>query len=89
VRLALNHRASGSLESEYTPRNRIREFNCSVYGGAAVSLLSNLSLIPFIGIWGAVIVRVLYEMFVMGVRIRTMLKGSEFKFESKNTTIFD
>jgi O-antigen/teichoic acid export membrane protein len=70
------------------PRNMIREFNHSVFGGAVVGLLLNLSLIPFLGIWGAVTARILSEILVMGVRIRSMLRGSEFKFELKKILFY-
>jgi O-antigen/teichoic acid export membrane protein len=70
------------------PRNMIKEFNHSVFGGAAVGLLLNISLIPFIGIWGAVIARLLSEIFVTGVRVKSMLKGSDFKFEFKKILLY-
>jgi O-antigen/teichoic acid export membrane protein len=70
------------------PHNMIREYNHSVFGGAVVGLLLNLSLIPFIGIWGAVIARLLSDIFVTSIRIKSMLKGSEFRFDLRKIMFY-
>jgi O-antigen/teichoic acid export membrane protein len=69
-------------------RNMIREYNRSVFGGAVVGLLLNLSLIPFIGIWGAVIARLLPGALVTGIRIKSLLKKVSLSLNSKKTFIF-
>lgn len=63
------------------PMNRMKVYNIAVILGALVSIILNLSLIPFIGLYGAIIATLVAESFVTVVRIRALLKETAFEFK--------
>jgi len=70
------------------PLDKIKAFNYSVIVGAVIGLGFNLLLIPFIGIWGAIIATLAAEVSVCLIRLHVMLKESEFKFNIKKILCF-
>ncbi|MBO0419507.1 O-antigen/teichoic acid export membrane protein [Vagococcus fluvialis] len=70
------------------PKNNIKQFNISVIIAAFVSVVINLLLLPSIGIWGAIIATLISEFTVTAVRIKDVLKNSNFKFKLRNISAY-
>lgn len=66
------------------PRNRIKQFNISVISTAIVSLILNIILIPFVGIWGTIIATLVSEFLVVVIRMRDLYKNTTFRLPYKN-----
>lgn len=62
------------------PMNKMRTYNLAVILGAVVSIVTNLILIPFIGLYGAIIATLLAELFVTYTRTYSFVKDTEFSF---------
>ncbi|WP_086338440.1 oligosaccharide flippase family protein, partial [Enterococcus sp. 5B3_DIV0040] len=59
-----------SIVKQYLmPKNQIRNFNLSVIIGAVINALLNFSLIPVLGVFGAVFATFITESLVTGIRI--------------------
>ncbi|MFS0938297.1 oligosaccharide flippase family protein [Enterococcus casseliflavus] len=70
-----------SIVKQYLmPKNQIRNFNLSVIIGAVINALLNFSLIPVLGVFGAVFATFITESLVTGIRIYFLLKQTDFKF---------
>ncbi|WP_265460838.1 lipopolysaccharide biosynthesis protein [Enterococcus faecium] len=65
------------------PMNRIRVYNIAVILGAVVSIISNLLLIPVIGIYGAIISTILAELFVTTTRFTSFVRETSFRLKLK------
>ncbi|MEQ6996730.1 oligosaccharide flippase family protein [Enterococcus casseliflavus] len=63
------------------PMNRLKVYNIAVLNGAIISIIINLSLIPTIGIYGAILAIVLAESFVSFTRVLSFVKETRFKFD--------
>lgn len=63
------------------PKNEISKFNFSVYVGAFIGLIANLTLIPFFQIWGAIIASLLSEVSVTVIRLKYLLDETNFTFQ--------
>ncbi|MHC9537667.1 oligosaccharide flippase family protein [Dellaglioa sp. BT-FLS60] len=63
------------------PIGNMKYYNLSVVVGAIISLIVNLSLIPFLGIWGAVIGTLVAETFVTVTRVIKLIKETGFKYK--------
>ena len=71
-----------SVGGQYlVPLNRIKTYNLAVIGGAIVSIVINLLLIPSVGIYGAIIATLLAELFVTITRTTALLKETDFTFQ--------
>ncbi|MGY3765892.1 oligosaccharide flippase family protein [Vagococcus vulneris] len=70
------------------PKNMIKNFNYSVLASACIGLITNLILIPKIGIWGAIVATILSECVVTIIRLRDLLKYSNFKLNLKDILIY-
>lgn len=64
------------------PMNKIKTYNLAVFVGAAISILLNLILIPFIGLFGAIVATLAAEFSVAAIRTRAFLKETEFKLDT-------
>lgn len=62
------------------PMNKMRTYNLAVILGAIVSIVTNLVLIPIIGLYGAIIAILLAELFVTFTRTYSFVKDTEFNF---------
>lgn len=70
------------------PMNRIRVYNIAVILGAVVSIISNLLLIPVIGIYGAIISTILAELFVTTTRFTSFVRETSFRLKLKNIVVY-
>ena len=66
------------------PRNRIKEFNISVIVTAVVSVILNLILIPWIGIWGTIVATLISELLVVLIRMEDLYKHTSFRLPYRN-----
>ncbi|MDT2753534.1 oligosaccharide flippase family protein [Enterococcus pseudoavium] len=66
------------------PMNRITVYNKAVIYGAIVSVIANLILIPYIGIYGAIIATLLAETFVTLTRFFAFKKETNISLGYKN-----
>ena len=62
------------------PVGKVRQYNFSVILGAVISVLTNLLLLPKIGIYGSVCASIFAECFVLVSRITSLYKGTNFRF---------
>ncbi|MGX7030422.1 oligosaccharide flippase family protein [Vagococcus zengguangii] len=71
-----------SISRQYLiPLNKIKEYNKTVIWGAIVSIITNVLLIPKIGIYGAIVGTLLAEFFVTFIRVYDFLKITNFRFD--------
>lgn len=70
------------------PLNRIGVYNRAVIIGAIVSIITNLILIPFIGIYGAIVATLLAELFVTLTRFTAFKKETKIQFDMKSIIIY-
>lgn len=70
------------------PLNRIGIYNRAVIIGAIVSIITNLILIPFIGIYGAIVATLLAELFVTLTRFTAFKKETKIQFDMKSIIIY-
>lgn len=61
------------------PMNRIGVYNLAVIVGALVSIVTNLILIPRVGLYGAIIATLLAELFVTITRFSAFVKETKFR----------
>lgn len=62
------------------PMNKMKTYNLAVILGAVVSIVTNLILIPSIGLYGAIIANLLAELFVTVIRSYAFVKDTDFVF---------
>ncbi|MBN7275419.1 oligosaccharide flippase family protein [Ligilactobacillus pobuzihii] len=78
-----------SISRQYLmPIGKIGVYNKSVLLGAAINIILNLILMPFLGFWGVVIATILAETFVTVVRTVSFVKDTNFKFDLKAVLIY-
>ena len=70
------------------PKNQIKDFNISVVTGAIIGVLLNFSLIPVIGIWGAIVATIVSELFVTSIRVYRLIKDTDFCFNLRNIILY-
>ncbi|MBO0442881.1 polysaccharide biosynthesis C-terminal domain-containing protein [Vagococcus fluvialis] len=70
------------------PLNHIKQFNISVGVAAIIGLIVNLLLIPFIGIWGAIIATLISELVVTGIRLVDLKKKTSFRFKRNDILVY-
>jgi O-antigen/teichoic acid export membrane protein len=88
IPIVLIQSLSSSVLNQYLiPLNYTKIYNLSIIAGVIVSFVVNLSLIPLLGIWGAIVAWPLCELIVMSIRVRYLLKTSIFKFNLKLLTL--
>nr|WP_233638327.1 polysaccharide biosynthesis C-terminal domain-containing protein [Carnobacterium maltaromaticum] len=63
------------------PSGRTSEYTWSVFLGAIISIILNFILIPYIGIYGAIVATVCSEVFVCFHRVISLLKTTSFRFD--------
>ncbi|MCO5432262.1 oligosaccharide flippase family protein [Enterococcus faecalis] len=63
------------------PMNKIKEYNKSVMYAGFLGILINLTLIPFIGVWGAVVASILSETFVTIYRILELKREMNYSLD--------
>lgn len=66
------------------PMNRIKIYNIAVINGAVVSIITNVVLIPIIGLYGAIIATILSELFVTCTRFISFMKETDFSIKLRN-----
>ena len=62
------------------PMNRMKTYNSAVIVGAIISIIVNLTFIPFIGVWGAIVATLLSELSVSIIRFIDFRKQTNFQF---------
>lgn len=78
-----------SISRQYLiPIGHIKEYNISVIVGAGISVILNCSLIPIIGIWGAIIGSIVSELFVTITRVKGLIIDTGFKYNLKKISIY-
>lgn len=78
-----------SISRQYLmPIGHIKEYNISVMIGAGISIILNFSLIPVMGIWGAIIGSVMSELFVTVTRVRGLIIDTSFRYDLKKIAIY-
>ena len=70
------------------PLGKTKEYTLSVLGGAGVSVLLNIFLIPRYGLMGAVISTIAVESVIAWYRVMILLKQTDFVFEKKRIAAF-
>lgn len=65
------------------PMNRIKIYNIAVITGSFVSILTNIILIPIIGMYGAIIATILSELFVTATRFISFIKETDFHLKAR------
>lgn len=70
------------------PLNRIGVYNKAVIIGAIVSIITNIILIPFLGIYGAITSTLLAELFVTFTRFVAFKKETKMRFDMKSISIY-
>ena len=70
------------LRQYLMPLNKIKEYNKSVILAAIVSIIIASFLIPFIGVFGAVIATLVAEILVTTIRVIDLIKNTSFKFNN-------
>lgn len=65
------------------PFNRMRSYNGAIIVGAVISIIVNISLIPFIGMYGALIATILAETAVTIIRVVDFRKNTDFNINGK------
>lgn len=65
------------------PLGKTKQYTMSVLGGASVSIVLNLLLIPRYGLLGAAIATVAVETVIAAYRVMILLKQTDFVFERK------
>ncbi|MBZ0322585.1 MULTISPECIES: oligosaccharide flippase family protein [Bacteria] len=71
------------------PKNQIRRFNKIALISAAVSVVLNFLLIPFIGAYGAILATLISESFVTVTRIKDLYKETSFRFDYKKIVMLN
>lgn len=66
------------------PMNRIRTYNYAVITGAIISIVTNMVLIPVIGIYGAIIATLLAEFCVTIIRFKSFKKETSIVIDFRN-----
>lgn len=70
-----------AISNQYLlPRGDIKIYSYSAFGGAAISILLNFSLIPILGVLGSVITSLIVETFVTVFRLIYLKKQTDFTF---------
>jgi Membrane protein involved in the export of O-antigen and teichoic acid len=70
-----------SIASQYLiPRREMREYNKTVIIGAVVNFIIDIILIPYLGIYGAIIGYLISYGLLTYLRSRVLLKATEFSF---------
>lgn len=78
-----------SISRQYLlPIGHIKEYNLSVMAGAAISIILNFTMIPWIGIWGAVVGSIVSELFVTITRVKGFMKETAFRYDSKKIMVY-
>lgn len=73
-----------AISSNYLiPKGDLKVYNKSIIIGACVSILIDLTLIPFIGIYGAVMGNLMGQFVVCVILGRLLLRETTFTFQSK------
>lgn len=62
------------------PVGKVKQYNISVILGAVISILTNVILLPQIGIYGSVCANILAESFVLFSRISSLYRYTRFRF---------
>lgn len=70
------------------PLNRIGVYNKAVIIGAIVSIVTNIILIPLIGIYGAIVATFLAELFVTLTRFIAFKQETKMQFDMKSISIY-
>lgn len=71
-----------AISNQYLlPRGNTKIYAFSTFGGAAISILLNISLIPILGVVGSVLTSLIVETFVTVFRLIYLNKQSNFTFD--------
>lgn len=74
----------GAVSSQYLiPKGELKSYNSSIFIGALTSIVVDLILIPFIGIYGAVIGNIIGQLVVCFIRGRILIRDTNFFFKKK------
>ncbi|WP_438725567.1 hypothetical protein [Enterococcus sp. AZ128] len=74
-----------SVATQYLiPKNEMKEYNISVLIGAAITVMTTVLTIPFIGVYGAVIGINLGYFVVSILRLKMLLRDTNFRIEYTN-----
>ncbi|WP_201730303.1 oligosaccharide flippase family protein [Carnobacterium maltaromaticum] len=69
------------------PKGELKAYNKSIFIGALVSVITDLTLIPFMGIYGAVIGNLMGQFVVCTIVGRLLLRETTFTFQVKKLVI--
>jgi len=70
-----------SIAAQYLiPRKEMKDYNISVVAGAIVSIVVNLLLTPFIGVYGAIIALFIGFLVICFLRIKVLIAKTSFRF---------
>lgn len=83
VLIVINPMGSSLSRQWLIPIGNLKDYNISVFVGAIVGLIINLSLIPIIGVYGAVMATVVSEFFVTFSRVREFVRSTGFNYKVK------
>lgn len=72
---------SGIAAQYLIPKNDMKAYNRTVIFGAIVSLICDITLIPFIGAFGAVISTLLGQATICIVRVKVLILNTSFRFD--------
>ncbi len=73
-----------AISNQYLlPRGNTKIYAFSTFGGAAISILLNFTLIPLLGVLGSVITSLIVETFVTVFRLIYLNKQNKFTFDSR------
>jgi O-antigen/teichoic acid export membrane protein len=72
---------SGIAAMYLIPKNDMRNYNVTIFYGAIFSLVINVTLIPVIGIYAAIIATVGSQLLICIARIFVMYRDTEFRFD--------
>lgn len=79
----------GAVSSQYLiPKGDLKSYNTSIFIGALVSIILDVILIPYIGIYGAVIGNLMGQFVVCLIRGMILVRETSFVFQTKQLSIF-
>lgn len=71
-----------AISNQYLlPRGNTKIYSYSTFGGAAISIILNFSLIPILGVIGSVITSLIVETFVTAFRLIYLNRQTKFTFD--------
>ncbi|HFR3101128.1 TPA: polysaccharide biosynthesis C-terminal domain-containing protein [Enterococcus faecalis] len=65
------------------PKSEIKAYNYSLLAGIIFSIILDIVLIPYIGVYGAAVSFLFAHICVLIIRVRALLKHTSFKFHKK------